>query len=95
MTVPTEFREFTCLFLQGSHEWASDEKSWINQAVRLLDKEKRPIVRRYVEELLASNRDEGELGEVWNSCSPNYAISEGDIRSFLSAVRESLLQLES
>lgn len=91
MTIPAEFREFTSLFLQGSHEWSPDEKSWIDQAVRLLDREKRSGVRQYIQDLIAGDRNEREIREIWNSCSPNYGIGDGgDVRQFLSLIQERL-----
>jgi hypothetical protein len=48
--VPTEFKRFTRLFLQGSHERAKDMPEFIRQAVRLLDPAQKSAVRTYVAE---------------------------------------------
>jgi hypothetical protein len=88
--VPKEFKRFTRLFLQGSHERAKDLPHFIRQAVRLLDPAQKPVIQSYVAELLASSLDERALNEIWLSCSPNYWIEEGTMREFLSEVHRAL-----
>jgi hypothetical protein len=88
--VPIEFRRFTRLFLQGSHERAKDLPEFIRQAVRLLDPAQKSVVQAYVAELLNSNLDERTLNEIWLSCSPNYWIDEGKVREFFVGIREEL-----
>lgn len=88
--VPVEFKRFTRLFLQGSHETAKDLSEFIRQAVRLLDADQKPVVKSYIAELLASGLDERALNGIWLSCSPNYWIEEGAVREFLSEVQKAL-----
>ena len=93
MNVPVEFKEFARLFLQGSDRWVSDENAWIDQAVQLLDRNKRPIVGQFISNLIASEMTEQELRVLWNTYSPWYGLSQdGDVRAFLSKVCERLLQ---
>ena len=88
--VPVEFKRFTRLFLQGSHETAKDMPAFVRQAVRLLDADQMPVVKSYVAELLASGLDEHALNDIWLSCSPNYWIEEGAVREFLAEVQKAL-----
>jgi hypothetical protein len=88
--VPVEFKRFTRLFLQGSHEWAKDMPEFIRQAVRLLEAEQKPVVKSYVAQLLASGLDEHALNDIWLSCSPNYWIVEGTMREFLGEIQKVL-----
>ncbi len=88
--VPIEFKRFTRLFLQGSHETAKDMPEFIRQAVRLLDADQKPAVESYVTELLASTLDERALNDIWLSCSPNYWMDEGTMREFLGEIQKAL-----
>jgi hypothetical protein len=88
--VPVEFKRFTRLFLQGSHETAKDMPEFIRQAVRLLDADQKPVVKSYVGELLGNGLDEHALNGIWLSCSPNFWIEEGAVREFFSEVQMAL-----
>jgi len=88
--VPMEFKRFTRLFLQGSHERAKDMPEFIRQAARLLDPAQKSAVQAYIAELLGSSLDERALNDIWVSCSPNYWIDEGTMRDFLGEVQKVL-----
>lgn len=88
--VPVEFKEFVRLFLQDSLEESSEMSEFVARAVRLLDRDKKPAVKAYVDEILDSRLDETALDEMWKSCRPNYWIAEGKMREFLSEVQNQL-----
>lgn len=92
MAVPTEFRKFAKLFLQGSLEQSSDMKEFVARALRLTDSGMRSPITAYIDELLTAGLSENELHQIWISCSPNYWIDDGKMREFLSEIK---VQLQS
>src|SRR5688572_26147888 len=92
MTVPVEFRDFVRLFLQDSLEESEGLREFVARAVQLLEPDKMPAVKAYIDGLLDSQLDEITLDEIWKSCRPNYWIEQGKMREFLMAVSDKLEQ---
>ena len=88
MQVPDEFKRFTRCFWQGSHLEAGDQKDWIARALKLSSSEQRKVIKRFLDELLASDAEVKELQSVWNSGSPSYGLRDDNVRAFLGDVRD-------
>ena len=90
MQIPEEFKRFTRCFWQGSHLEASDEKDWIDRALKLSTTEQREVIKSFLEELLANGADVEELQRVWNSGSPSYGLQDDHVRNFFQMIRDQL-----
>ena len=88
MEVPEEFKRFAQCLWQGSHREAADERHWIARALKLNTPEQRAVIKRFLDELLSTDADVGELQRAWNSGSPNYGVYDEHVRSFLTLVRD-------
>jgi hypothetical protein len=88
MVVPKEFDHVVQCFYQGSSAEVSTMEDWVAKALRCSNKQDQAVVKRFLQELLAQNPTDAELGRIWNDAGPDYFFD--DIRGVLTLIRDAI-----
>lgn len=91
MNIPEEVRHFGECFYQGSAEDVSSNQEWIDLALRIAGRQRAPVIKRFLDELLNGRHSTAEIRRIWDTVSPNYTIREDtDLVAFLAMIRDTI-----
>jgi len=91
MYVPEEFDFLIGCFWDGSLQRATSLDDWVSKAVRLLDAQKKAVVKPFIDELLISNLSDQELQRIWNEGGACYSFPDAnELRRVLGVIRDKL-----
>ena len=90
MNIPEEFKRMVRRFDQASIPKPFVEAQWITTVLRRLDDQTKLVSREFLTELLREGRPAIELQRVWKSGSPEYILSDDDLRTLLIMIKERL-----
>lgn len=88
MLVPKEFDHVVQCFYQGSSAEVSSMEEWVALALGYSNRQDQAIVKRFLQELLAQNLTDAELGRIWNDAGADYFFD--NIRGVLTLIRDAI-----
>ena len=93
MHVPNAFKDLCRLFHQDMMVVNPSAEAAILEAIAPLHKDQRQVVLRFLEELLSSSHDNGDLRNVWRQTSAQIRFSNSrDLRVWLRLIHRLLEQ---